>query len=93
MPSEEERSDVNIEVLVSEQNKILKEINQNLVDEELEERALRKLGRLLGKSITLIFIGVGALLGSWEFGIWTFEQWQPRKAAKNYFCSLDCILF
>ena len=84
MPSEEERSDVNIEVLVSEQNKILKEINQNLVDEELEERALRKLGRLLGKSITLIFIGVGALLGSWEFGIWTFEQWQSRKAAKNY---------
>ncbi|ADE39947.1 tetratricopeptide repeat protein [Candidatus Puniceispirillum marinum] len=69
--------------LVLEQTYILKRLAATFAPEVEEERQ-RRLVKLLVKSASIVAIGVSALVGSWEFGVYLKETWDVRSMANDY---------
>ena len=69
--------------LVLEQTHILKRLAATFAPEVEEERQ-RRFVKLLVKSASIAAIGVSALVGSWEFGVYLKETWDIRSMANDY---------
>ena len=69
--------------LVLEQTHILKRLAATFAPEVEEERQ-RRFVKLLVKSASIAAIGVSALVGSWEFGVYLKETWDVRSMANDY---------
>jgi tetratricopeptide (TPR) repeat protein len=80
----DDKNNTQIEELIKNQNDLLTKINENLEDEEIEERKIKKIAAASAKIISFTLIGVGTLIGSWEFLLWGYEKWETRTAASQY---------
>ena len=79
----EAESSEQLKNLVLEQTHILKRLAVTFAPEVEEERQ-RRLVKLLVKSASIAAIGVSALVGSWEFGVYLKETWDVRSMANDY---------
>ena len=82
MPSEEERG-AEVRPFLEQQNELLQKIATHLAPEE-EENRLRKLNRLLVKSISYAAIFFGGVVALWEVTAYLFETWKIENLAANY---------
>lgn len=79
----EAESSEQLKNLVLEQTHILKRLAATFAPEVEEERQ-RRFVKLLVKSASIAAIGVSALVGSWEFGVYLKETWDVRSMANDY---------